>query len=295
MKNYLKTMTICTLLAALLLAGCGKGEEKPKDTMSGNQNPIQDIVDDIIESSPDEVGNYVTPAESCFVWESVDGGVKITSYTGTDTAIIVPATLGGEKVVAIAADAFNQVLLTGIKLPDSLTAIEKKTFYYCTTLMEVSLGAGTQFIGAQAFEGCVALTKVELCSVLTSIGEMAFGACQGLKQITLPESLNSIERGAFCMAGLESAVIPGSVTEIGEQAFASCYNIKNLEIHEGVTHISDSAFETCSALETARLPSSVEDIGYQVFGQCENVTVIAPAGSAAETYANENNIAFKAS
>ncbi len=295
MRNYLKTMTICTLLAALLLAGCGKVEEKPQGTTPNNQNPIQDIVDDIIESNPDEVGDYVTPAESCFVWESVDGGVKITSYTGTDTAIIVPATLGGEKVVAIAADAFNQVLLTGIQLPDTLLAIEDQTFAYATALMEVFLGNGTQTIGSHAFEGCVALKTVELGDALTDLGEMAFGACQALKQIKLPEGLKLIQPGAFCMAGLETVVIPSSVTELGDEAFSTCSNLKSVEIQEGVTVIGKKVFEACSALETAKIPSSVTELGIRVFNQCENVTIIAPTGSAAETYANENNIAFKAS
>lgn len=294
MKNYLKTLTICMLIAALLLAGCAKEEEKPQEVITDQQDIIQEVIGDIVETIPEEVGGYVTPAESNFTWESAEGGVKITSYTGTDTAIIVPDMLGGKNVVAIDAGTFDQVMLTGIQLPDTLLAVEEQTFLYHVSLLEVALGEGTQTIGANAFEGCVALTKVELGESLQDIEDMAFTGCQELKSIRFPEGLKSIKRGAFGMTGLEEVLIPGSV-EVGDQAFSGCPNLKTVEIKEGVTRIADKVFETCPMLETAKIPASVVEMGIRVFNQCENVTIIAPSGSVAEAYAKENDVAFKAS
>jgi hypothetical protein len=42
------------------------------------------------------------------------------------------------------------------------------------------------------------------------------------------------------------------------------------------------------------IPGSVTYIGALAFNECPNLTIHAPAGSYAETYAKENNIPFVA-
>ena len=66
-------------------------------------------------------------------------------------------------------------------------------------------------------------------------------------------------------------VIPEHIAEIESWAFHGCVNLQSVMIHAGVTKIHKTAFAECPAL-----------------------TIHAPAGSYAETYAKENNIPFVA-
>jgi hypothetical protein len=63
-------------------------------------------------------------------------------------------------------------------------------------------------------------------------------------------------------------------------------------ISEGVTSIGKGTFGGCSKLNSMVIPEGVASIGRGAFDK--NITIHAPAGSYAETYAKENNIPFVA-
>ena len=113
------------------------------------------------------------------------------------------------------------------------------------------------------------------------------------------------------------AIFPEEVHTIGANAFKNCENLIHISGTENITHIQRSAFELCSRLEgdlyltnvteieyfafaccTGKLnihfSNSLVALGRFVFFGCNNTTIYAPAGSYAETYANENNLPFVA-
>ena len=53
-------------------------------------------------------------------------------------------------------------------------------------------------------------------------------------------------------------------------------------------------FEMTGAITDVRLPKGLTSIGENAFRDCENLTIHAPKGSYAETYAQENGIPFEA-
>jgi hypothetical protein len=61
-----------------------------------------------------------------------------------------------------------------------------------------------------------------------------------------------------------------------------------------VVTIGTSAFERHSEITDITIPASVTTIAWFAFDGCTNMTIHAPAGSYAETYAKENNIPFVA-
>ena len=61
-----------------------------------------------------------------------------------------------------------------------------------------------------------------------------------------------------------------------------------------VVTIGTSAFERHSEITDITIPASVTTIAWFAFDGCTNMTIHAPAGSHAETYAKENNIPFVA-
>lgn len=295
-KVKIASIALACLVFASALAGCAHktptNTDELKEAIDSVQSEMQQVAE---QNSAQEVGEYVTPSESDFLWESVAGGVAITGYTGTATAIFIPDTLDGKNVVEIRNGVFSQSEVVGVKLPNTLTTVTEKAFFYCTTLVEIYFGDNVQQIAGHAFEGCISLSRIYLNSTLKNIGECAFVNCPSLQRIELNDGLEAIERGAFCVSGLTEIVIPGSVKMIGEQAFTTCENLEKVEIKPGVQIIDETAFEACPNLKEARIPASVAEIRLRAFNQCEKLTIYAPAGSAAEAYATEDDIPFQAS
>ena len=87
-------------------------------------------------------------------------------------------------------------------------------------------------------------------------------------------------------------VIPNNVTSIGQDAFNRCYSLKTVMIPDGVTSIGGSAFAYCGKLASVTIPYSVTYIGSDAFFGCDNLTIRGYIGTAAEKYANDNNIPF---
>lgn len=299
MKKFL-----CIVLTVVLFITCFTGcDKKPEDNLDNIKDPenVSDNVvniKDFVEDSGDKnskatVGKYKVPAESDFTWVETDGGVILTSYIGDETVVEIPATLGGKKVVTIGEKAFQQIAILGIRIPDTVTLIDNQAFLYCMNLVEVDLGNGVIEIGNSVFEGCSALTRIELSSSLEKIGELAFGWNSSLTEIELPASLKDISKGAFCMSGLEEVILPSSLKTISEETFQSCKSLKSVKISDGTTVIERRAFDACEALEKIEIPGTVETFEGHPLNRCDGVTIYAPAGSAAEEYANLYDINFK--
>lgn len=93
---------------------------------------------------------------------------------------------------------------------------------------------------------------------------------------------------------LKKVTIESGVVSIGANAFCACVNINEITIEDGLQKIGFGAFQGCRGLERVFLPQSVNEIGNDVFWCSNDITIYAPAGSYAETYAKENNISFVA-
>ena len=141
----------------------------------------------------------------------------ITKYINNDILdVVIPSNINGKQVVAIGNDAFRNLGLTNIVIPNSITNI-----------------------GISAFRENY-LTSVTIPDSVTSIGDYAFGENQ-LTSITIPDSVTSIGNGAFENNQLTSVTIPNSVTSIGNYAFYG-NKLTSVTIPNSVTSIGNSAF-----------------------------------------------------
>ena len=68
-----------------------------------------------------------TPEEA-FTWRAQDGGAVITGYDGRAGDLVIPQTLGGLPVTAIAAGAFGAVAAETAALPPTIRAVEPGAF-----------------------------------------------------------------------------------------------------------------------------------------------------------------------
>ena len=156
-----------------------------------------------------------------------------------------------------------------VTIPEYITAIEERAFYYRTGLTGVTISDNVTFIGEKAFFECTGLTDVTISNNVTSISDYAFYGCAGLTSITIPGNENTVGNYAFFgCAELTSVVINSGVESIGERAFSNCGNLTNLTLPEGITHIGAGAFHSCVNLTVLEIPHSVTSIGEAAFGGC---------------------------
>ncbi len=116
------------------------------------------------------------------------------------------------------------------------------------------------------------VTKVIIENGVTSIGDYAFSRCTPLQNVTIPDS----------------------VTSIGDLAFNGCVSLRSITLPKDLTEIGDEAFGCCSSLKNATVLSRIAEYGWSVFeGTAVDFVLSGYAGSTSETYANENDHAFK--
>jgi len=238
-----------------------------------------------------------------------DGGtaVRISSYTGDDEEVDIPAQLIGLDVVEISTGAFREKQLTAVTIPNTVERIGYEAFAG-NLLTEIIIPNSVMEIGRYAFQENQ-LTSVEIPNGVTSINEGAFRnnqltavtipntvteigpvAFQGnqLTTLELPDSLTTIREKAFQDNQLTSLVIPNSVTEIEWAAFFN-NRLTALEISNSLTTINSNTFAN-NQLTTVNIPNSVTTIREDAFQGNQLSSLIIPNSvTAISTGAFSNN------
>ena len=169
----------------------------------------------------------------------------LAGYTGSATALTLPAALNGLPVTAVGDYAFS----------------ENKT------LTQVTVPAGVTEIRSGAFRGCTALTQITLPESVTAIGTDAF-AFTAIQAITLPQGLTELGACAFeYCAQLQQITLPAGVTRLGAGTFAGCTALTSVALPAGLTVIGASCFADTTALEAISLPTGLEVIHVNAFAQ----------------------------
>ena len=133
--------------------------------------------------------------------------------------------------------------------------------------------------------------EVEIADTVEAIGHYAFYNQFRLPTIELPDSVMYIGECAFYNCTFESIELPANLKEIDEAAFYQCTYLKEIKLPEGLEKIGRVAFYFCD-IDNLYIPESVTEIGESIICDTGEETISGKAGSAAETYANENGIEF---
>jgi len=218
--------------------------------------------------------------------------VSIARYTGEDTAIIVPKTIGDYSVKQIDNFAFSGCEnLESIILPSSLTTIGNYAFNGCVKLSEIVLPDSVIYIGDFAFVGCKELLQIVLPSSVEYLGNNVFFLCSKL-DLFLDENGNEYapSEDGFSVIGsiivkysgnAEHLVIPAEIngkpiTTVDGQASFMIANIKSIDFSEGIKKINANTFGEAK-IESVIFPETLEYIGNWSFGHCYKLAgVIIP-------------------
>ncbi|MBE6574120.1 MAG: hypothetical protein E7652_06985 [Ruminococcaceae bacterium] len=159
---------------------------------------------------------------------------------------------------------------------------------------EVIIEEGVTSVGDRSFSYFENLSKVTLPETLERIGDFAFFECSNINELIIPDKVTYIGERCFTYCGSLSKVnIPKGVEEIKESTFDGASSITTLEIPDTVTKIGKNAFYNCFNLTALTLPDSITSIGENAFMGCSKLVISCSSGSTAETYAKDNDIAFK--
>ena len=198
------------------------------------------------------------------------------------------------------------------KIPDNVTTVGEKAFYYCNSLKSIDIPSSVMLIANDAFYECRGLESIIIPANVYSIGNNAFWYCTNLESVDFPEGLTSIGKSAFNGCDkLSSIKLSSTVLTIGVSAFGNtpalstiivdsnnpiydsrnnCNAIietatntlvtgcKNTKIPDNVTTVGEKAFYYCNSLKSIDIPSSVKTIANDAFYECRGLeSVIIPA------------------
>lgn len=178
----------------------------------------------IISDSTAEVtsGNYLE-LDSVVIPEKVriDGNVYDVTRIGIQafsmcrklTDLVIPP-----SVQMIGSNAFEYSGLKSVVLPENVE-VEYEAFYG-SSLTSVVVSSGV-VLGHKTFYECTSLQNVEIMPGVEYIGKNGFFKCSSLKTLVLPSSVNTIREGAFGNCSNLDLVIDNSRNnvKVGEAAF----------------------------------------------------------------------------
>jgi hypothetical protein len=80
-----------------------------------------------------------TAVPAQYTYDTINGGILITGYTGSSGALTIPSAFGSLPVTGIAADSFvsDNGNLTSVIIPGSVTNLQSQAFGYCGNLTGV--------------------------------------------------------------------------------------------------------------------------------------------------------------
>lgn len=99
-----------------------------------------------------------------FTWEPAEQGIRITGYHGSDAVVVIPETIDGRPVTAIAAGAFQKCTMTDVILPKSMETVEKGAFQNCS-LQTLTLSDNIETISDASFSNCKKLKTLYINAV----------------------------------------------------------------------------------------------------------------------------------
>ena len=178
---------------------------------------------------------------------------------GTEVAYVREGALG------ISSFAFNNSVIKGVYLPESIKYVDMYSFWGFPSLESIEVSELNPYYSSlngnlygkkerSLIRYAPAGTQVtfDIPDGVSYIYHYAFADCQYLEEVTFPASMTRIDSGAFEM----------------------CYSLRRISIPDGITEIEQSAFESCQNLESVTIGKYVKYIGERVFVDCYRLTSI---------------------
>ena len=188
---------------------------------------------------------------------------------------------------------YNQnTTIEEVVFPDSIVKIDS-AFWSCPNLKKINLPQSLVELGRTAFKNCPKLQRTQIPANLKKIGEEAFSGCPGFADDNGFVIVGDVLFGYYGTA--EKVVVPEGVKTIAPFAFDENETMKEIVFPKTLKKIVYIAVRNCAHLESIHLSKGLSSIHEWAFSNSDaQLTIYAPAGSCAETYAKKNDISFVA-
>lgn len=149
----------------------------------------------------------------------------VIGYKGSAAEITIPDSYKGKAVTAIGNHAFKDCAVTGVVIPDGITAIGEGAFDGCTSLTHLSIGAGVASAYCGWLDGCTQLAHITVAE-----GNTEYIMQEG---ILYNAAKNLLIRCSTTYSG--TLTVPAAITGIAAGAFANCQNLIWADLRETAT------------------------------------------------------------
>ena len=176
-------------------------------------------------------------------------GIWIYGYKGNDTEIVIPETIGKNKVIGLmyrdrAKYNFNSI--EKVTFEGSIYVIDQNTFQH-SRIRSISLPEGLLQIGSYAFYN------------------------SNLEEVAMPCSVQNVGSQSFMYCTMLKSVEFKGPSKICYEAFKDCIELYEVTFAKTMSDISDNAFWGCKALEKLQMPEHCEQVGLNVFRFCDSL------------------------
>lgn len=239
-----------------------------------------------------QVMTFEASPEEDFRFDAENGAIE--EYTGNDTDVVVPRSIGGVTVRTIRQNAFDKARnytgtevtsdrtewlpLRSVVLPETIETIEDSVFSYCQDLELLICYAPLETTGrALCSPYCGKLKEAVFVNGVHMIDNYAFNGCASLTDIYWGNDLRDIGENAFIDTALENLTVDAE--HIGNGAFRRA-KLKSLTLTDRVKRIEMGAFAENPDLTEIRIGFTDADVfeEYSHFqGAAESgITTIVP-------------------
>ncbi len=205
--------------------------------------------------------------------------------------IVIP-----EKVENIGEKAFYHCdLLESVKLNNRLNVLNSNIFCNCKNLKQIEFLDGLKIVGDGVFGNCYELKEVLLPKIVQKIGVEAFYNCDSLLSVNMQNNVLVLGKGVFYdCESLNQITLSAGIRKVPKETFRGCSSLESIILPYQVETIEDNAFKNCTKLRKITIPKATTSISDSAFSYPDKMTIYGVAGSYAEQYATENDIAFVA-
>ncbi|MBR7008864.1 MAG: cell wall-binding repeat-containing protein [Ruminococcus sp.] len=273
-----------------------------------------------------QITRYIGSSTSITIPSTIDGKTvtsikRVASTLKANTTLASITIPSSVKTVEEGAFRYCQAL-TSVTFKGDIESIGSAAFDGCIKLTTMKLPNGIKTLPANLFCGCTSLTSVNIPASVTSVSSKVFGSpdneslgdlCTKLQTITVDSgnsSFSSVDGVLYnkaktaiiwCPYDKTSLNIPGTVKSIPADTIYC--KATSITLNSGTQSIAAQALVFCPQLKTITIPASVTNLGSQSVGytkasmfdeatKIQSFTIRGYTGSAAETYAKENNFTF---
>lgn len=165
--------------------------------------------------------------------------------------LVIPNNLGGHPVLKIADEAFKNMLVDSLTLPDTLKTIGYKAFYASRCKGKIVIPASITKIGSYAFSYIYGVTAFEVDHKNTSYCSVDGVLYNKEVKVLYNYPLGSTRR---------FYIVPDTVTRLACTCFGNATNLKDLVIKNPIAGCATYTFYGCDMTIYANFGSKMHDL-----------------------------------